>query len=91
MQVTCVAPTVHVYCSTSITKTSSPFIYWTLGTGVLPEALPPVCMKYTAQDESRVVNIAQGEAECYICHKTALIKSCIPSYKQSGSVLCLLY
>ena len=37
-------------------------------------------MKYTARDESRV------EAECYICHKT-LIKSCILSYKQSGSVL----
>ena len=28
-------------------------------------------MKYTAQDESRVANIAQGEAKCYIiCHKT---------------------
>ena len=46
-------------------------------------------MKYTAQDESRVANIAQGEAECYICHKT-LIKSCILSYKQSGSVLSIL-
>ena len=57
---------------------------------VLLEALPPVCMKYTAQDESRVVNIARGKAECYICHKT-LIKSCIPSYKRSGSVLSLLY
>ena len=43
---------------------------------VLLKALPPVCMKYTAQDESRVVNIARGEAECYICHET-LIKSCI--------------
>ena len=43
-------------------------------------------MKYTARDESRV---AQGEAECYICHKT-LIKSCILSYKQSGSVLSVL-
>ena len=42
-------------------------------------------MKYTARDESRVANIARGEAECYICHKT-LIKSCILSYKQSGSV-----
>ena len=46
-------------------------------------------MKYTARDESRVANIAQGEAECYICHKT-LIKSCILSYKQSGSVLSVL-
>ena len=33
-------------------------------------------MKYTARDESRVANIARGEAECYICHET-LIKSCI--------------
>ena len=46
---------------------------------VLFKTLPPVCMKYTAQDESRVANIAlvfgvaniaRGEAECYICHKT---------------------
>ena len=43
---------------------------------VLLKALPPVCMKYTAQDESRVANIARGEAECYICHET-FIKSCI--------------
>ena len=34
-------------------------------------------------------NIAQGEAECYICHKT-FIKSCILSYKQSGSVISVL-
>ena len=53
---------------------------------VLLKALLPVCMKYTARDESRVANIARGEAECYICHKT-LIKSCILSYKRSGSVL----
>ena len=53
---------------------------------VLLKALPPVCMKYTVRDESRVGNIARGEAECYICHKT-LIKSCILSYKQSGCVL----
>ena len=46
-------------------------------------------MKYTAQDESRVANIARGEAECYICHKT-LIKSCILSYKRSGSALSVL-
>ena len=56
---------------------------------VLLKALPPVCMKYTALDESRVANIARGEAECYICHKT-LIKSCILSYKRSGSVLSVL-
>ena len=43
---------------------------------VLLKALPPVCMKYTARDESRVANIARGEVECYICHKT-FIKSCI--------------
>ena len=50
-------------------------------------------MKYTARDENRVENIARDEAECYICHKT-LIKSCILSYKQSGSVLsvyCILH
>ena len=47
---------------------------------VLLKALLPVCMKYTALDESQVANIAQGKAECYICHKT-LINSCILSYK----------
>ena len=46
-------------------------------------------MKYTARDESQVANIAQGEAECYICLKI-LIKSCILSYKQSGRVLSIL-
>ena len=46
-------------------------------------------MKYTARGESRVANIAQGKAECCICHKT-LTKSCILSYKQSGSVLSVL-
>ena len=62
---------------------------------VLLKALPPVCMKYTARGESRVANIAQGEAERYIeakryiCHET-LIKSCILSYKQSGSALSVL-
>ena len=49
---------------------------WILGMFVLLKALPPVCMKYTARDESRVANIARGEAERYICHET-LIKSCI--------------
>ena len=56
---------------------------------VLLKALPPVCMKYTARGESRVANIAGGEAEYYICHKT-LTKSCILSYKQSGSALSVL-
>ena len=38
-----------------------------------------------------MANIAPGEAECYICHKT-LTKSCILSYKQSGNALsALLY
>ena len=41
-------------------------------------------MKYTAQDESRVANIARGEAECYICHET-LIKSYI-FYTNEGAV-----
>ena len=52
-------------------------------------ALSPVCMKYTVQGESRVANIAQGEAWCYICHET-LIKSCILSYKRSGGALSVL-
>ena len=46
-------------------------------------------MKYTAQGESRVANIAGGEAKCYICHET-LTKSCILSYKRSGSALSVL-
>ena len=33
-----------------------------------------------------MANIAQGEAECYICHET-LIKRIILSNKESGSVL----
>ena len=48
---------------------------------VLLEALPPVCMKYTARDESRMANIAQGKAECYICHETH-IKSCIDNFSE---------
>ena len=46
-------------------------------------------MKCTAQGESRIVNIVQGEGECYICCKT-LTKSCIFSYNQSGSALSVL-
>ena len=49
----------------------------------------PICMTYTARDESQVANIARGEAKCYICHKS-LIKSCILSYQQSGSALSVL-
>ena len=56
---------------------------------VLLKALPPVCMKYTARGESRVANIARGEAECYICHET-LTKSYILSYKRSDSALSVL-
>ena len=46
---------------------------------VLLNALLPACMKYTARGESQVANIAQGEAECYICHET-LTKNCIIKY-----------
>ena len=46
-------------------------------------------MKYTAWGESRVANIAWGEAECYIYHET-LNNSCILSYKRSGSALSVL-
>ena len=43
----------------------------------------------TAWDKSWIGNIAWGETECYICHET-LIKSCILSYKPSGSALSVL-
>ena len=46
-------------------------------------------MKYIARGESQVANIAWGQAECYICHKT-LTKSCILSYKQSGNASSVL-
>ena len=47
-------------------------------------------MKYTAQGESRVANIAGDKAaKCYICHET-LTNSCILSYKRSGSALNVL-
>ena len=36
-----------------------------------------------------MANIAQGEAEYYICHET-LTKSCILSYTQSDSALSVL-
>ena len=48
-------------------------------------------MIYTARGESQVANNYSTEAkrsaifECYICHET-LYKSCILSYKRSGSV-----
>ena len=57
-----------------------------VGPSVAMPLTTATCMKCTAQDESRITNIALGEAECYICLE-ALIKSCILSYKQSGSVL----
>ena len=56
---------------------------------VLLKALPPVCMKYTAQGESQVANIAQAKPECYICHET-LIKSCILSCKPKWHALSVL-
>ena len=48
----------------------------TIKSVLLLKALLPVCMKYIAQGESRVANIAGGEANCYICHET-VNKSCI--------------
>ena len=56
----------------------------------LKPSLLPVCMNYTAEGESQVANIAQGKAECYICHEI-LTKSCILSYKQSGSAFIVFY
>ena len=55
----------------------------------LLKVLQPVCMKYTAQGESWVTNIAWGKAKCHICQET-LTKSCILSYKQSSSALSVL-
>ena len=36
-----------------------------------------------------MANIARDKANCYICHET-FTKSCILSYKRSGSVLSVL-
>ena len=46
-------------------------------------------MKYTAQGENRVANIAQVKAKCYIYYETPTI-SYILSYKRSGSALRVL-
>ena len=43
-------------------------------------------MKYTAQDESRVANIAQGEAECYICHRTVISLQELYTYFHTNKV-----
>ena len=57
---------------------------------VLFKALPRVCMKYTALGESRVTNIAQGKAKCYICHRPSPRAVYFHIYKQSGSALSVL-
>ena len=54
------------------------------------KALLPVCMKYTAQGESRVANIAPGKAECYIFHETLTKNYSYISYKRSSSALSVL-
>ena len=58
------------------------------------KALPPVCMKYTARSESQMANIAQGKAECYICHEMPRDPHqelyTFIQYKQSGSALSVL-
>ena len=48
-----------------------------------------MCMKYTARGESQVTDIAQGKVECCICYET-FTKSCILSYKRSGSTSSVL-
>ena len=60
---------VHMYIHTYTYTYIHTYIYY-----VLLKALPPICMKFTAQGERQVAIIAQGETECYICHET-LIKS----------------
>ena len=56
----CVSICVYIYVCIYI------YVYIYIYIYVLLKALPPVCMKYTARDESRVANIARGEAKCYI-------------------------
>ena len=48
---------------------------------VLLKALPPVCMKYATQGESRVTNIARGEA----CHRLSPRAVNILLYKWNDS------
>ena len=50
--------------------------------------MPPVCMKYTARGESRVANIARGEAVLYLSQD--LHEELYLSYRQSVSALCVL-
>ena len=47
-------------------------------------------MEYTAQGESRVANIARGEAECYICHET-LTKCCIFHTNKAAVFYCIFH
>ena len=67
-------------------STSNKWMYY-----VLLKVLLPVCIKYTAQGEYQVTNIAQ--ADCYICPET-LTKSCI-LHKKEIAVLqvfcCILH
>ena len=57
---------------------------------VLLKAVLPVCMNYIVQGESQVANIVQGEAGCYICHKT-ITKSCTFHTKEAQRFKFLLY
>ena len=43
-----------------------------------------VPMNYAAQDESRVANIAQDEAKCYIRHETKPSAIFVTRFIQSG-------
>ena len=63
----------------------TPYIH----TCVLLKALPPVCMKYTAQGESRVANRAWGKPKCYIYLSWGSPRTYL-SYKWSISVLSVL-
>ena len=48
---------------------------------VLLKALLPVCMKYTARDESRVANIARGEVLAIFVTRLSLRAVCFYTNK----------
>ena len=66
------------------------YLYYELLVLLKLKALLPVCMKYTAQGESQVANIAKAKPECYICHET-LTKRCIFHTNKAAMFYCILH
>ena len=56
---------------------------------VLLKALPPVCMKYTASDESRVANIAEAKPRVLYLSRDSH-QELYTSIQTSGSALSVL-